>query len=374
MRQPLWIVNSTLLALFLLGGAIMYLNRPETPERQEIMPEGPIIPKPRVSTKINISEIYDNDLFDTYQPPMPDVEKPDYAPTMPPAPLPNPIQMPHEGPPEFLDPLPIRVTGIIMLGDELKDVVMITNITSKEEISYHVGDKIKDAQLIRILKNRIIMIRSNGQQEILFLRKLDATHAQQKKERNWTDIIKKVTSTRYKIDPDQFGALIANLGNVVDQLDLTTAYKNGKSIGCRIGISGPQTLAEALGLKAGDIIQHIDSLPAFTTDDRLAIYDHLIKLKVGDSFILDFLRKNRKKLYTINLETIGEKPGILDQETGIMQLSDRQIEEEKIKLLKEQHRFAPTFDQLQAQERKAMIQHGKQNNMRKFKTRNRLSN
>lgn len=371
MKQPVWIINSSLLLLCILGIAMMYLYRPEIPERQEITPEIPIRSKPRVTTKIDISTIYDNDLFDTYQPPLPEPALKDFAKKMPVAPMPQPLYMPHEGPPHFLEPLPIRVTGIIIVGDNLKDTTMITNTKTQEEVSYRIGDKIQDAQLIQILSNRIILIRSNGQQEILYLRKVDALKAEQE-DKPWNSIIERINPTTFQVDPDEFAQKAKNLGSVIDQLDLTTAYKEGKSIGCRIGMSGPQSLAYALGLHVGDIIQQVDSLPATTTDDRLAIYDYILARTSSDSFTIEFLRANKKLTHTITLgELESAKTAILKPGTVVSEKTDQEIEQEKIKLLEQKHHFAPTINQIREQERKTMWHHGKKT--MSLKTRNRLS-
>ncbi len=371
MKQPVWIINSSLLLLCILGIAMMYFNSPEIPERQEITPEVPIRSKPRVTTKINISTIYDNDLFNTYQPPLPQPEIKDYAKKMPVAPMPQPLYMPHEGPPHFLEPLPIRVTGIIIVGDKQKDTTMITNIKTQEEVSYRLGSKIQDAQLIQILPNRIILIRSNGQQEILYLRKEDAVKAEQE-DRPWSTVIERINPTSYRIDPDEFTQKAKNLGNVIDLLDLTTAYKEGASVGCRIGMSGPKSLANALGLRVGDIIQQVDAMPATTTEDRLALYDYIIARKLGDSLTIELLRGNKKIKYIITLgELESAKSAIIKPGAVTSEKTEQEIEQEKIKLLEQKHHFAPTINQIREQERKAMWHHGKKT--ASLKTRNRLS-
>ncbi len=61
---------------------------------------------------------------------------------------------------------------------------------TNKESSYKVGDMIEDAQLIRIFSNKVILMRANGQQEVLYLRekdaKLDPTYASGE---NWEGII-----------------------------------------------------------------------------------------------------------------------------------------------------------------------------------------
>jgi general secretion pathway protein C len=371
MKQPVWIINSALLFLCILGMFMMYINRPEHLERQEIVPEVPIRSKPRVTTKIDISSIYDNDLFNTYQPPLPEPVLKDYTKNIPAAPMPQPLYMPQEGPPHFLEPLPIRVTGIIIVGDQQKDTAMITNIKTQEEIRYRVGDKVQDAQLIQILPNRIILIRSNGQQEILYLRREDALKAEQE-DKPWGSLIERLNNSTFRVDPDEFADKAKNLGNVIDLLDLTTAYKSGNSIGCRIGISGSDSLAFALGFNVGDIIQEINNMPTNSIQDRLAIYDYITSRKSGDSITIDFLRLGKKMKHIIILgELESKKNAILRPGMVIAEKTDQEIEEEKIKLLEQKHHFAPTINQIREQERKTLLQQRKRPTA--LKTRNRLS-
>ena len=77
--------------------------------------------------------------------------------------------------PEFLDPLQVTLKGIIVVSsNDSKNRAMIQDNKTMQEGTYKVGDLIQDAQLIRIFKNKIIFLRLNGQQEVLYLREQDA--------------------------------------------------------------------------------------------------------------------------------------------------------------------------------------------------------
>lgn len=51
---------------------------------------------------------------------------------------------------------------------------MIADNKTNQEGTFKVGDTVQDAQLIRIFSNKIILLRNNGQQEVLYLREQDA--------------------------------------------------------------------------------------------------------------------------------------------------------------------------------------------------------
>jgi len=63
MRHPLWILNSVLLVMFVIVLFFMLLSRQPTPEWQDIEPARYVKPLEKKVSEINISKIYDYDLF-----------------------------------------------------------------------------------------------------------------------------------------------------------------------------------------------------------------------------------------------------------------------------------------------------------------------
>lgn len=91
MRQSFWIVNSALLLLGLLTFGLIYFSRPSIPERKRIEPASYRAPSKTESATFNISNIYQNDLFDTYQPELAPIESTDRISAFPEPPaLPEP--------------------------------------------------------------------------------------------------------------------------------------------------------------------------------------------------------------------------------------------------------------------------------------------
>ena len=59
----------------------------------------------------------------------------------------------------------IRKVEIEIQGIDIRNMKLLPDKT---------GDVIEDAQLMRIFSNKVVLVRSNGQQEVLYLREKDA--------------------------------------------------------------------------------------------------------------------------------------------------------------------------------------------------------
>ena len=189
--------------------------------------------------------------------------------------------MPEPKKQEFIDALNLTLKGIVISSDELKNVVMIADETQKESL-YHLGDKIKDAQIIKIIRNRVVFLRANGQQELFFLRKEDNPLSIPFEER-WKMTVKQVNPTTFEVDPEYFIKEVDSLGNFFDSLPLVgTAYQNGSPIGIRVGNLEKQDIGSMLGLHPYDIIVAINDVKTAQPKNRLDIYDAVTQAKIGD--------------------------------------------------------------------------------------------
>lgn len=361
MRHPFWIVNTSLFFLVLLALLFIYISRIRIPERESIEPVE-VRPTKERRLDINIRKIYENDLFDTYKKELPGVKPIDLTIPFPEPPQPQDIKIPELPKPEFLDPLDITLKGIIVVGtNDAKNRAIIEDNKTKREDTYKVGNTIEDSQLIRIFRNKIIFLRTNGQQEVLYLReqdaKFDPTYALIN---GWDTVIQKVKDKNYIVSPTELTKRIKNLGQFIEMLSLTTAYKQGKSIGIRIGQFEEQSLGQALGLQKGDIILNINDIPATTTEERLNIYQAITALNQNDIITLKLLRRKQEKVTTYTLkdfatETASTEGEQLKETASISLLKQKEKEE----ILKQRYKFAPTIKEMHKQERRNMLEKGK---------------
>lgn len=279
MRNPLWILNLGIAFLLILTLGIIYFMQRQLPTRKSLTPASVVLSPKKGISSIDLSRIYENDLFKTYQRPIRKAEAEGAVDLT--FPLPPPIKpAPRLQPPrvQFLDPLKINLKGIISVGDENDNRVIIEDEKTKKEELYAVGDTIEDSEILRIDSNKVIFIRSNGQEEIVFLSAQDAaadplfSH-----DEPWNTVVQKVSNTAFTIDSIMLKTRITNPAELMDMLDLTIAIKNDKPIGCRVGIMAQDSIGHALGFVYGDVITSVNGLPVSITKERAAVYQSLKK-------------------------------------------------------------------------------------------------
>ena len=109
-----------------------------------------------------------------------------------------------------------------------------------------------------------------------------------------------------------------------------------------------------MGLKMGDIITHINNIPATTTDKRYEIYKTVTSLSFGDTITIQLTRKTIPFTVTYSLKD-SEENGKKQDTKGIEEKTPYDIDEEKRKVLERKYRFAPSAQELRRQDKQAMI-------------------
>ena len=356
MKHPVWIINSTLLVLILCALIFVLFSHVSLPEREDIEPSYYSTIKKEKQLQINIGQIYKADLFGTVA--ALEIEKKEEE-LFPLPPEPQVAEIPDLPQPQFLDPLDITLRGIFVVStDSTKNRTIIADNKTKKEATYKIGDTIGDAQLIRIFGNKIILLRSNGQQEVLFLReqdaKMDSGYAATDE---WNLVVQSISGTLYMVDPIAFARAIPDLGQFIEMLHLITAYKQGVSIGCRIGTLTEKSIGTALGLQAGDIITSIDAIPATTMQERLKIYESVLSKKENDKIVVTLMRNQQELTLEYLLKELlpeGAKPEIPENQNRLQTLEA----EEKVNIVKQKYKFAPTLEDIRKRERKNMLEKG----------------
>jgi type II secretory pathway component PulC len=323
MAHPFWIINSLLALLLTTSSFFVYFSRVTIAPREDIEPLWYSKPQRQQHIAINLKHIYENDLFGTYKKEPPYSEQVAQVRPLPQPPRPQPVAVPVLPQPAFLDPLNVSLRGIIVISsDEAKNSAIIADNKNDQEAIYKVGDKIQDAQLIRIFNNKIVLLRSNGQQEVIYMRDQDAqTDPRFAQIENWHSSIEMVNATTYRIHPGAFLKRVENIAHFIELLNLTTAYQKGDAVGTRVGQVDPQTLGSYLGLRTGDMILSIQNIPATTTDDRFEIYNRIVKSKLPSEITATILRAEKplQMKYIIEpfkIETVKATPVVAEKKAA----------------------------------------------------------
>jgi type II secretion system protein C len=370
MRHPFWILNTSLLVLLLVCAGFIFFTQQTLPKKlgsaKKSTATKPLSAFPTDTEAVDITKIYENDLFDTYHEKiMPPVE-PDYTSPIPVPPTPTPVEIPEEAITPFLPPLQVTLKGIMILNDESQNVVIIEDNNTKKEENYKVGDSLEDAQLIRILHNRIILIRSNGQFETLYLSEKDVVNPtiENDQKDGWAQTARKISDVALEIDPTSFVEVVPTLAQFIDLFDITTVYKRGKSIGCRVGKISSGALPEVLGFEPNDIILSVAGISTTTTEARFEIYQHLLTLNIGDSFTVNCERGGQPFGFSITLKDLKDpltfsSKQLQEEEKAVGILtgpSPEELEAERIQLLKDRYTFAQTAQDILVEQKEQMIE------------------
>jgi len=229
-------------------------------------------------------------------------------------------------------------------SDSSKSIVLLADETGKEE-SYALGEKIKDAQVIKISRDRIALLRENGQQETLFLRK-DENRLKEAKEK-WLSIVKKVNQTDFEVDLENFKKEVPTLGDLLESLSLATAYENESAIGVRIGNINESNIGNVLGLETNDIIIAVNSINVATTEDRIEALSFMGKSKLDDEIILHIRRKQTPMMLSYKLTHLkpikkppfgkGPEPDEAAIKAGLFKLSREQQRMQNQRKFTEKH-------------------------------------
>ena len=371
MRQPLWIINVSLVLLLLVSQALFFVLQKTVPRRSSLEPDVIKLVEKKIDSDVDIKQIYGvNDLFGTFVPEVPTVAKDleIHIPAIPEPPKPIPLQIPIEKPPVFIAPLSVTLKGVIYLHDDQDNSLAIIQFKdSKKENNYRIGELIQDAQILKIFPNRVLVVRSNGQQETLYLREEDAQKDLSFEEQKEIEGMKiPFKSGQYHVPLEAFLAQVQSLGQFIDLLDLTTVYQKGKSIGCRVGRAPKGSLATKLGLETDDIIKKIDSIPVTSLNSRVELYDHIIEKKVGDVIHVEFDRSGTSEHYSYVLtDHVGGKNIIDDpktkgkdkkQQVDLRESQVYDMEQQKKKIFEQRVKLAPTAHQIQMDEQRKIME------------------
>lgn len=269
--------------------------RVAVPVREDIEPILYSMQHKEQNLAINIRHIYENDLFGTYVKQVPKEKVPDPIEPVPAPPVPQKVIIPEPPKPIFLEPLNITLKGIIIVSfDEQKNSVLIADNKTDQEASYKIGDTIQDAQIIRIFNNKVILLRNNGQQEVLYLHENDAkSDPLFSSAEEWHTVVHRDDAVHFTVYPGPFIKHIENLPQFIEYLLLTTAYQKGEPVGARIGAIDMNSIGAYLGFAPGDILLSINSISTATVENRVAIYNQIVDGNLPKTLTVTVLRNGR---------------------------------------------------------------------------------
>ena len=298
MKQHLWVLNSSLLAMLVVATLASLLLSQGVPTYQPLERE----PETQAPEKADIAleKLYGpRDIFGLFTPPVEKKAEPFEVPTMPVFKAPPPPKAPGYGPLKLTPPLALTLSGIIASSHPDKSVAMIVDDSGKEEI-FHIGDSIKDGMLIKVAHDRVVILRNNGQQETLFLRSSPSIFGFEQTEGVPT-IARKIEDDIYQIGLSIFQHTFKTLGELVQELALLPFYKDGMVTGLKIGELMDESPITQLGLETDDLITKVDEYDLTDLKARFKAFRHVTSLQPEKSFRIKLIRKGKPLTITYQL-------------------------------------------------------------------------
>lgn len=319
MKSPLWIITSTF-AIILVALLVFIIYSMSTlfvaPKAATIK----VSALPEVSTKEetrprDLSVIYEeHDLFGTYRPAVTPIKSIDLLPSIPTPPMRIPVRMKPQQALQFLKPLPLKISGIIASNNEMKSQVSFVNTNTGKTESFKVGDKVLDAYILRILPKKVLVIRSNGQQETIYVYSNEAREDTKKmQDTSWSDVIQQQSERSFLVNPTALSSRVHSLAGLIDMLDLTTASRAGKPLGVRVGKMKKTSLGFASGFQPGDIITKILTTAPVSTAERMALFNEIASLELGAKVPVQFIRDNTLYTNTYTLFNLADPTAMLEE-------------------------------------------------------------
>lgn len=324
MRQSLWMIHSGLLGLCVASMSLLFLLEKPVLRKISIVPDEVALTKADSTLTVDVQAIYENDLFATYV-----ASKKDVAPVEEQlAPLPSlpqdiPASIPAEKELVFLPPLEVTLKGVIYLQDSASSsLVIIQDKASKDEMNYQIGDSVEDGQILKIFADKVLLIRANGQQEMLYLKEAEAiADFAQEAKIPLEDVVVATRPDHYLINANMIGQYIPNIGSFIDMLDITTVFKQGKAIGCRIGKIAENSIGTLLGFEVEDIITQVNGISVANYKDRIQAYNSVITKEVGDMITVKITRNTQPVTLTYHIAGTKNMLAALQQEEISLQAS-----------------------------------------------------
>ncbi len=261
---PLWIVNSSLVIFLFIVVVYLFLNFTPNISFKSLYSSTKVkfnVEEDEAIKAPNYEKIFERDVFNIV-PSIPEEEqKPLFVPekiinveAAPAVPAEVFYDSNEKKQRNFLPPLQLVVRGTIINSDPKYNRAFVENSRTKDEKTYSLGDIVDDAQIIFIGKQKIVFIRSNWQQETIYISKSAADKDNAIFDLSWKNFITKDKNNNIKVDVGLIAKKAETLGNFLDELDVVTYFNNSIPVGCVVCSSYEDSLANALDLKVNDII------------------------------------------------------------------------------------------------------------------------
>ncbi len=181
---------------------------------------------------------------------------------------------------------------IIHEGAESWAVIMDNQ--SGEQDKYTVGDKLRNAEVVMILRNQVVLnIDGKNERLIMGIEKIRSEDQSGRVEAaEGTGEVE-----TYKISKDFVGKSVNNIAQIMSTVRVKPHFKDGKPAGFQVSNIKSDSILKTMGFQEGDIIRSVNGEEIRTAEDVMGLYN---TLKDSNFFGIGLIRNGRPK--TLNFK------------------------------------------------------------------------
>ena len=170
---------------------------------------------------------------------------------------------------------------------------IIEEAGSRQQNIFKIGDKIKDATLKRILKDRVVLI-VNGQDEVLELEKNESGRKNSLKKKSISTFSRKISLKRSDVEN-----AVKDINALMKQAKIRPHFKDGKADGMVLSGIKRRSIFSKMSLRNGDVIVGVDGNEIESVDDAMQLYS---KLKSSSEVQVQLKRRGRLKEFNYSIK------------------------------------------------------------------------
>jgi general secretion pathway protein C len=228
-------------------------------------------------------------------------------------------------------PINLKLVGTVV-GNSAQTYAVIEDVSAKRQELYRLGDLVKEAKVIEITRNRVVIDHRGRREELLSFenpasgsptaaappppasgsarRPAPAPPPQEPREnvperpeqdesRSENDIeIERVSENTWRISRDEVVEQLDNLGGFMQDVRLTPHFNAGQPSGFMVSNLPPQSILARMGLRNGDIMKGANGQDFASLGDVLQIYQ---QLQTEPTLQLEIERGNRVETLTYEI-------------------------------------------------------------------------
>ncbi|MBI1823858.1 MAG: PDZ domain-containing protein [Nitrospirae bacterium] len=188
-------------------------------------------------------------------------------------------------------------------GDPENSFAIIEDLQSKEQIFYHLNDRLIDqVRISQILRNQVRLAYAGGA-ETLRLQldeersavpptSLPAGPASLNNSILEPKGIRQLSSNRWALDRQEVEHNLDNLNQLMTQARVIPNFSDGKPDGFRVFAIVPDSFYEKIGLKNGDVLERVNGVEIKDPESFLKVFQHL---KDENNISIDVVRNSQKE-------------------------------------------------------------------------------